>query len=197
MRTHRRYLARNGSRHHRFRIVAAAALSRWLLHLWQLPTSSSSPADALGTGRDDSRFGRAGWVLGTVRQDRGTLTVGRQSCLLETRYHQPKGRPMPTYTCWATADTIGAGDRPKIVEALTEIHHEVAVAPRYFVQVVFNDLAPGSIYIAGQPADTGHVWIRADIRAGRTDEQKKTLLEEDNWFDALPNGLQQRLEPLR
>ena len=73
---------------------------------------------------------------------------------------------MPTYTCWATADTIGAGARPRIVDALTEIHHEVAVAPRYFVQVVFNDLAPGSIYIAGEPADTGHVWIRADIRAG-------------------------------
>jgi phenylpyruvate tautomerase PptA (4-oxalocrotonate tautomerase family) len=145
---------------------------------------------------------------------------------------------MPTYTCWATADTIGAGARRKIVEALTEIHHEVAVAPRYFVQVVFNDLAPGSIYIAGQPADTGHLWIRADIRAGRTDKQKTTLLdrittevgqildvapeevwvyicdipggniaeygralpnpgEEDQWFDALPNGLQHRLEPLR
>ena len=114
----------------------------------------------------------------------------------------------------------------------------MAVAPRYFVQVVFNDLAPGSIYIAGQPANSGHVSIRADIRAGRTHAQKTALHdrittevgqildvapeevwvyicdipganiaeygvslpdpgEEDQWFDALPDGLQRRLEPLR
>ena len=83
---------------------------------------------------------------------------------------------MPTYTCWATIDTIATEDRQRVVDALTEIHHEVGVAPRYFVQVVFNDLTPGSIYLAGQQADSAHVWIRADIRAGRTDEQKRNLL---------------------
>lgn len=149
-----------------------------------------------------------------------------------------EGSPMPTYTCWADAGTISVEARPKIVDALTEIHHDVAVAPRYFVQIVFTDLTPGSIYVAGQPADPGHVWIRADIRAGRTDEQKQILLdsitrevgqildiapeevwvyiceipggnvaeygrslphpgEEDQWFNALPSELQQRLKPLR
>lgn len=83
---------------------------------------------------------------------------------------------MPTYACWATADTIPVEARKRIVDALTEIHHEVAVAPRYFVQVVFNDLTPGSMYVAGQAADPAHVWIRADIRAGRTDQQKQVML---------------------
>jgi 4-oxalocrotonate tautomerase family enzyme len=83
---------------------------------------------------------------------------------------------MPTYTCWASTGTISTKDRKRVVDAITEIHHEVGLAPRYFVQVVFNDLTPGSIYIAGQQADAGHVWIRADIRAGRTDEQKRNLL---------------------
>lgn len=84
---------------------------------------------------------------------------------------------MPTYACWATADTLPVEARKRIVDALTEIHHEVAVAPRYLVQVVFNDLAPGSIYVAGQAADPAHVWIRADIRAGRTDQQKEAMLQ--------------------
>lgn len=84
---------------------------------------------------------------------------------------------MPTYTCWATVGTISAEARPRIAQAITELHHDVAVAARFSVQVVFNDLAPDAMYIAGQPARAGHVWIRADIRAGRTDEQKRTLLD--------------------
>jgi phenylpyruvate tautomerase PptA (4-oxalocrotonate tautomerase family) len=58
-----------------------------------------------------------------------------------------------------------------------EIHHEVAIAPRYFVQVVFAELTANSIFLAGEPAPAGHVWIRADIRAGRTPEQKRELLQ--------------------
>lgn len=83
---------------------------------------------------------------------------------------------MPTYTCWSQNGAIPIGSRDDIVHALAEIHHEVAIAPRYFVQVIFNDLDPGSIYVAGQAASEEHIWIRADIRAGRTDEQKGELL---------------------
>lgn len=53
----------------------------------------------------------------------------------------------------------------------------VARAPRYFVQVVFAALDDESIYLAGRPAGEGHIWVRADIRAGRTDEQKNELIE--------------------
>ncbi len=83
---------------------------------------------------------------------------------------------MPTYTCWTDAGTVDDSAKAEIAAAVTEIHHEVGRAPRYFVQVVFNELAPGSIFVAGRPAVPGHVWIRADIRAGRTDEQKRELL---------------------
>jgi phenylpyruvate tautomerase PptA (4-oxalocrotonate tautomerase family) len=83
---------------------------------------------------------------------------------------------MPTYTCWSTAGTVPPDARAKIATVLTEIHHEVAVAPRYLVQVVFADLDAGSLFLAGQPAPAAHVWIRADIRAGRTEEQKVELL---------------------
>ncbi len=83
---------------------------------------------------------------------------------------------MPTYTCWSEAGIVSSEARARIATLLTEIHHEVAVAPRYFVQVLFADLAADSLFLAGQPAPAGHVWIRADIRAGRTEEQKRELL---------------------
>ena len=83
---------------------------------------------------------------------------------------------MPTYTCWSEAGVVPTEARAKIATALTEIHHEVAAAPRYFVQVVFADLATDSVFLAGQAASAGHVWIRADIRAGRTEETKSELL---------------------
>jgi phenylpyruvate tautomerase PptA (4-oxalocrotonate tautomerase family) len=83
---------------------------------------------------------------------------------------------MPTYMCWSETGIVSSEARARIATALTEIHHEVAVAPRYFVQVMFAELPAGSLFLAGQPAPAGHVWIRADIRAGRTDEQKSELL---------------------
>lgn len=83
---------------------------------------------------------------------------------------------MPTYTCWSERGTVPPETRAAVAGAITEIHHEVARAPRYFVQVVFTDLEPRTIYLAGHPVEAGHVWIRADIRAGRTDEQKREML---------------------
>ena len=83
---------------------------------------------------------------------------------------------MPTYTCWSEAGVIALELRSKIAAALTEIHHEVADAPRYLVQVLFADVPAGSQFLAGQPVPDGYVWIRADIRAGRTEELKRQLL---------------------
>lgn len=83
---------------------------------------------------------------------------------------------MPTYVCWSRAGLLSDEQRRRIAKSMTDIHHEVGRAPRYFVQVIFNDLAPGAHFIGGQAATDGHVWIRADIRAGRTEEQKHALL---------------------
>src|SRR5262249_41160623 len=60
--------------------------------------------------------------------------------------------------------------------SITEIHHDVALAPRYFVQVIFHELEPHSHYVGGAAAEPNHIWIRADIRSGRTQEQKSRLL---------------------
>lgn len=83
---------------------------------------------------------------------------------------------MPTYVCWTRSGSLSPDRRARIAKSITEIHHEVARAPRYFVQVIFNELQPQSHFVGGEEAASDHIWIRADIRAGRTQEQKARLL---------------------
>lgn len=83
---------------------------------------------------------------------------------------------MPTYVCSARAGAISSDQRERIARSITEIHHEVGKAPRYFVQVIFNDLNASSHFIGGSEAPADQIWIRADIRAGRTQAQKEALM---------------------
>ena len=84
---------------------------------------------------------------------------------------------MPTYVCTGAAGRLNATQRSDIAKAITSIHSEEGVAPRYFVQVLFNEVGPDSHFIGGQPAPPGLIWVRADIRSGRTDAQKKAIME--------------------
>ncbi len=63
------------------------------------------------------------------------------------------------------------------MKAIITIHAEEGRAPRHFVQVLFNEVQPNSHFIGGSSAIKGHIWIRADIRSGRTDKQKKGIVE--------------------
>ncbi|MBM3366811.1 MAG: 4-oxalocrotonate tautomerase [Betaproteobacteria bacterium] len=83
---------------------------------------------------------------------------------------------MPTYVCCTRAGQLSPDQRRRIAKSITETHHDVALAPRYFVQVIFNELQAHSHYVAGEEAEPGHIWIRADIRGGRTQEQKGRLM---------------------
>ena len=83
---------------------------------------------------------------------------------------------MPTYVCSAAAGRLTPARRAEIVRTITAIHHEETGAPRYLVQVIFCELAPDSHYVAGQLASADQIWIRGDIRGGRTNEQKGQML---------------------
>ncbi|EON19517.1 4-oxalocrotonate tautomerase-like protein [Cupriavidus sp. GA3-3] len=83
---------------------------------------------------------------------------------------------MPTYVCWTKTGRLSSEQRAQIAKSVTEIHHEVGRAPRYFVQVIFNELGAQSHFIGGTEASVDQIWIRADIRSGRTQEQKDQLL---------------------
>lgn len=82
---------------------------------------------------------------------------------------------MPTYA-YSTARNVTPEQRASLVRSVTAIHEKEATAPRYFVQVIFYKTEPGSIFIGGEPASCDHVWVRADIRSGRTDQQKARML---------------------
>ena len=82
---------------------------------------------------------------------------------------------MPTYT-FSTSKELTAEQRTRLVESVTSIHQVEATAPRYFVQVIFYKLEPGSMFIGGEPASSDHIWVRADIRSGRSKEQKANIL---------------------
>ena len=83
---------------------------------------------------------------------------------------------MPTYVCSAATGRLTPAQKAEIVRSITAIHHEETGAPRYLVQVIFYDLAPDSHYVAGQLAPADQIWVRGDIRGGRTNEQKSQML---------------------
>jgi phenylpyruvate tautomerase PptA (4-oxalocrotonate tautomerase family) len=60
--------------------------------------------------------------------------------------------------------------------ALHHHNHEETGAPRYLVQVIFYEVASGNHYIAGELARPDQIWIRGDIRNGRSEEQKGKIL---------------------
>ena len=83
---------------------------------------------------------------------------------------------MPTYMCWTRVGQLSLDQRQRVARSITEIHHDVTLTPRFLVQVIFNELEPHRHYIGGAEAESNHIWIRADIRLGRTQEQKSQLL---------------------
>ncbi|MCE4573565.1 tautomerase family protein [Caballeronia sp. CLC5] len=62
----------------------------------------------------------------------------------------------------------------KIAKAITIAVHETIKSPLDIISVVFNDLASESSYVGGEPG--GDTLIMCNIRAGRSDDAKLTLV---------------------
>lgn len=82
---------------------------------------------------------------------------------------------MPTYVCSVRPGLLDEAKKAEIARAITRNHHEATGAPAYFVQVVIEEKAGSQRYLGGEPAQD-QIWIRADIRAGRTVEQRSGLM---------------------
>jgi phenylpyruvate tautomerase PptA (4-oxalocrotonate tautomerase family) len=83
---------------------------------------------------------------------------------------------MPTYTCTTTAGRLSEEQRLKVVESITAMHSEETGAPRYLVQVIFYEVDAHAHYIGGKKAPEEQIWIRGDIRSGRTEAVKRNML---------------------
>jgi phenylpyruvate tautomerase PptA (4-oxalocrotonate tautomerase family) len=81
---------------------------------------------------------------------------------------------MPTYVC-SLAGGLVDDHKAAIAEAITKIHNEETGAPRYFVQVVIEEKKSTDRFVGGSRA-SGQIWIRGDIRAGRTEVQQHAMM---------------------
>jgi phenylpyruvate tautomerase PptA (4-oxalocrotonate tautomerase family) len=83
---------------------------------------------------------------------------------------------MPTYICTAKDGSLTTDKKARIAAEITRVHNEVTGAPRFFVQVLFNDLKAGNQFIGGAPPASRQMWIHGDIRTGRSEQDKARLL---------------------
>jgi phenylpyruvate tautomerase PptA (4-oxalocrotonate tautomerase family) len=93
------------------------------------------------------------------------------------RDNRPMDTTMPTYIVRSTLTDLNATTKQRIAQAITTAHAEITGANTYFAQVVF-DHAPGEDwFIGGVPLRGDSVFIHGHVRSGRTDDQKRTLVE--------------------
>jgi len=82
---------------------------------------------------------------------------------------------MPTYVCVVKTGLLDNQQKQRIASAITRLHSETTGAPTWLVQVVIDENKQRQRYLGGQRAEH-QIWIRADIRAGRTKEQRQRLM---------------------
>jgi phenylpyruvate tautomerase PptA (4-oxalocrotonate tautomerase family) len=81
---------------------------------------------------------------------------------------------MPIYRCLIQENRLDAEQKRQVAREITRIHAEVTGAPESFVDVIFDEAARGDWFTGG--ALSSRSIIQAQIRAGRTEEQKTRLM---------------------
>jgi phenylpyruvate tautomerase PptA (4-oxalocrotonate tautomerase family) len=124
--------------------------------------------EARSTRSDGDRFGlfTDAFGLSTAPSSANRSAVMKQAV---------KEIKMPTYVCSLAEGFVNDGQKAAIAEAVTRIHSEETGAPSYFVQVVIEEKKPADRFLGGSRA-SGQIWIRGDIRAGRTQAQRNAMM---------------------
>jgi phenylpyruvate tautomerase PptA (4-oxalocrotonate tautomerase family) len=78
---------------------------------------------------------------------------------------------MPTYVCSVPNGKLSDLQKQEIATAISHRHSEATGAPPFFVQVVVEEQGTSKRFLGGTATDN-HIWIRGDIRAGRTEKQR-------------------------
>lgn len=85
---------------------------------------------------------------------------------------------MPTYTVVAAAGRLSQEMKGEIALGITRSHSKATGAQTFFAQVIFQDVREGDHFMGGRPLKSDQVFVRGEIRAGRTPDQKKVLLDD-------------------
>ncbi|MGL4306450.1 MAG: tautomerase family protein [Mycobacteriaceae bacterium] len=83
---------------------------------------------------------------------------------------------MPLYQCSARVGLVESHVREEIAQEFTRIHVSVTGAPAEFVNVVFLEQEPGTVFTAGAESETSI--ITGFVRQGRGKELRQQLLTE-------------------
>ncbi|HSY35567.1 MAG TPA: tautomerase family protein [Acidobacteriaceae bacterium] len=83
---------------------------------------------------------------------------------------------MPTYTVTTAINRLTPRQKTNIAQDITRIHKSVTGAPASFVHVIFTDLDPANQFVGGKPLQHDFLFLKGNLRAGRTLEQKQDLL---------------------
>lgn len=81
---------------------------------------------------------------------------------------------MPTYVCSVPAGKLHDLQKSEIARCISNRHSEATGAPTYFVQVIIEE-KPSDRYLGGE-RKSDHIWVRGDIRDGRTEEVRSKMM---------------------
>jgi phenylpyruvate tautomerase PptA (4-oxalocrotonate tautomerase family) len=82
---------------------------------------------------------------------------------------------MPTYVCSVLENSVDDHQKGAIAEAIARIHSEETGAPIFFCQIVIEEKKPTNRFL-GPSRASGQIWIRGDIRGGRTETQRTQMM---------------------
>ena len=84
---------------------------------------------------------------------------------------------MPTYTVMAAAGRLTASQKQEIARGITRAHSAATGAQGFFAQVIFQAIPAGDHFLGGAPLASDQLFVHGQIRAGRSADQKRGLLE--------------------
>jgi phenylpyruvate tautomerase PptA (4-oxalocrotonate tautomerase family) len=82
---------------------------------------------------------------------------------------------MPTYVCYVPPNSLSDDQKDQIAASISRCHSEATGAPSFFVQVVIQESDKTRRYLGGELSGA-HIWIRGDVRAGRTKSVRSELM---------------------
>ena len=82
---------------------------------------------------------------------------------------------MPTYVCSVPENSVDDRQKAAIAEAISRIHSEETGAPNFFCQIVIEEKKSTDRFLGPSQASS-QIWIRGDIRGGRTEAQRTRIM---------------------
>jgi len=88
---------------------------------------------------------------------------------------------MPTYVCTVREGQLSPDQKSRIAAAVTRIHSEVTGAPKFFAQVIFEEVKPSNHFMGGVPLVHDQlydqIFVYGSVRAGRSIQEKLKMIK--------------------